>query len=153
MLKHLCIFCLFWISCNSDSIFSTTVNIENSILQDSQRIDFNWKINDTLGKYNLILSIKHTGELPSQNLYIKCISSSPNNQISEQVVSLELLNSAGKPYGKCSFGDCDLKIILASNIFFPSVGNYSLTILPYSRITPFPGIKQIGLSIEPIHSK
>ncbi|MEP7195011.1 MAG: hypothetical protein ABI851_00715 [Saprospiraceae bacterium] len=139
---------IFLLSCSKGNLISESKKIVNSSWNENQAITFKWNCKDSLTKYDLIISIKHTDKIPTQNIYVKCTSISPDSSFTEQIVSLEFLDNKGIPFGSCTFGNCKLNIVLASHIYFPKPGDYSLIISPYSRIAEIPGIDEIGLSIE-----
>ncbi|MEO6189386.1 MAG: hypothetical protein ABIO44_02520 [Saprospiraceae bacterium] len=141
------------ISCSKETLFSSSTKILNSSWDETQNISFEWNNVDTTTRYDLVLLVKHTDQIPSQNVYVKCKSTSPDLKSSEQVVSLELLANNGVPFGSCAFGSCSVNIILATNLYFPLIGKYSLTLAPFSRINPISGIDEIGLNIEKFSSK
>lgn len=142
------VFVFIQLSCINNSIYSDSIQIPDSIWKQSSPIDFKWFIKDTLTRYDFILNLDYTDKIPTQNIYVNSHSVNPEGKIQDQILSLELLDPTGKPYGACDFGSCNVKIVLASNIYFPSLGEYSLRLSPYSRIDSFPGIKNIGLTIE-----
>ncbi|MCC6816794.1 MAG: hypothetical protein IT267_10310 [Saprospiraceae bacterium] len=136
------------LACSKDSIYSHSISIPDEIWKESNNLEFSWKINDTITRYDLLLNICFTDKIPNQNIYVKAISKNPEAKTSEQLISLELLDPSGVPYGSCDLGSCKVSIILASNIYFPMEGEYSLAISPFSRIDSFPGIKNVILNIE-----
>ncbi|NOT35843.1 MAG: hypothetical protein HOP11_00530 [Saprospiraceae bacterium] len=140
--------CLLFVSCRSKVLFSDSVQIKNEIWLESQNVDFEWEIKDTTMHYDFILDVHYNEKIPAQNIYVSSHSVNPVGKANDQSVSLELLDPVGKPYGACSFGSCNVKIVMASNIYFPIPGKYLLSLHPYSRIDSFPGIKAVGLIIE-----
>ncbi len=139
---------LIFCSCNKDILYIESIDIKNTLWDSSQILNFEWKIEDTTQHYDFILNATYDDQIPTQNIYVKSISKDPDGQTVDQMVSIELLDHAGKPYGSCDFGTCSVKIVLASNIFFPKIGKYNLQLIPYSRVSSFKGIHNIGLSIE-----
>lgn len=146
IIAYLCL--LLFCSCNQDVLYTESIEIKNTSWDSSQVLSFEWEIKDTAQHYDFILKVTYDDQIPTQNIYVKSMSKNPDGQTADQSVSLELLDHSGKPYGNCGFGTCSVKIVLASNIFFPKKGKYTLELIPFSRVSTFKGIHNIGLSIE-----
>jgi gliding motility-associated lipoprotein GldH len=92
--------------------------------------------------------VNHSNDLAFRNVYVKCKTTFPDNQVKEQVLSLELFDESGKPYGKCSSSECNTNIKLIYATRFPLPGTYQLSLEQYGRDSLLNGIESLGLLIE-----
>ena len=139
--------------CGQKAIYSHSVDIPGKSWHAEDTIDFRWNVEDTSAVYDLVLGVEHLDNIPSQNIYVKAISTNPAGLANEQLVSLELLKNSGEPYGQCGFGPCKIDMVLASGVYFPARGIYHLSLIPWSRINPVDGVESISLTIEPARKK
>ncbi|HMW37937.1 MAG: gliding motility lipoprotein GldH [Saprospiraceae bacterium] len=144
---------LLLFACREKNLFSKEYSLKDGSWYSKDTLVFKWNSPDTTTRYNLVLGIGHEDNIPSQNIYVKTISSDPAGKSKEQLVSLELIATSGKPFGNCNNVPCDLRIILGSGVFFPQQGTYSLALVPWSRVDPLTGINKISLTIEPSTQK
>lgn len=147
MLRILIAVFISFFGCKDNLLYKQNIKIEQQVWN-NQELLYRWSAKDTSIKYDLVLNVKYNDKIPSQNIYIHCTSTNPSGDSTNQNVSLELLDITGKPLGNCGFGSCTAHIVLASKVYFPTLGEYSLKILPFSRINPIPGLMDIGLTIE-----
>ncbi|MBK9271368.1 MAG: hypothetical protein IPM48_07205 [Saprospiraceae bacterium] len=116
-----------------------------------QEVKFKWNVKDTSLLYDILLKLEHTIDLKYQNVYVKAITSIPNQADAEQILSLELLHTNGIPVGDCYGNHCRAALVLNEKIRFPSLGEYSLKLQQNSRQDSLPGLK--SLSLEIVQSK
>jgi len=136
-------------SCQSDRVYSNSIDIQDEKWAYNQVLEFEWNIEDTASLYRLLLVVDHDLSIPFQNIYVRCKTVYPDQTlISASDVSLELLQENGKPYGECSTGaNCKLELLLQDKARFPQLGKYKLSIQQNSRVDPYIGLKKIGLQV------
>lgn len=150
--KILFIFTLFFqLFCSSciepGIIFNQKINIKNNTWETNQVPEFAWTVNDSSSLYNLVLTIEHHPDLNFRNLYVKCKTTFPDSSTKDQILSLEIFEEKGKPFGNCSNSKCKTEIMLQNNIRFPLIGDYHLAIEQYSREKMLSGINSLNLKI------
>jgi gliding motility-associated lipoprotein GldH len=134
-------------ACDSNKVYSERKNFADKTWAKSDMINFSWNINDTANLYSLVLWVSHKDELDYQNLYVRCTSINPDETNSIQLLSLELLSPAGKPNGKCTFGNCKAEIPLQEKVKFLQAGKYQLNLEQFSRDSIYNGIEAMELEI------
>lgn len=141
---------LLFPACNNNSIFHQIIKIENNKWMYSQRLNYKWSVKDTSDSYSITLKIVHDPNLEYRNVYVKCLTSFPDSSKKEQVLSLELFNESGKPFGHCSSASCNTEITLISKTKFQFQGEYGLSIEQYGRDSMVKGLQSFELDIEKI---
>lgn len=139
---------LFQYSCQDNLVLSKKHTVDNGMWYINQPAVFDWKVEDTLASYNMLLQLNHQVDLAYENIYVKCITQYPDSSLKEQVVSFDLLDHYGKPNGDISGNSCLAEIPLIMNFKYPQMGSYQLRIIPYSRINPISGIHSLELIIN-----
>jgi gliding motility-associated lipoprotein GldH len=140
-------------ACNDNSIYNHKIPIENQQWSYSQIPEFNWDVKDTSQWYRILLAVRHKNDLNHRNLYVKCNTTFPDNSNKDQILSLELYDEAGKPYGVCRSSSCTTDIPLIPKTKFPIPGNYKLSIEQYGRDTIVPGLHSLELTIVKVQDK
>ncbi|MBK7230739.1 MAG: gliding motility lipoprotein GldH [Saprospiraceae bacterium] len=141
------LFLLLSLNACQQPFYSKEYKIENSIWTYQQVVPFQWTVTDTTEVYDVRLLIKHLPDLKFQNIYVKAMTEFPDKPISEQLLSLELLNPSGIPNGDCSGNQCESTIVLNEKIQFSALGNFGLKIQQHSRQDSLPGILSLELEI------
>lgn len=112
---------------------------------DSVRFDF--VVDDTISRYDMVLTLDHGTEFGSQNFYVKIATHLPDGQILQQPLSLELADNFGEWYGDCSGDECVIEVALQEGTRFTAPGEYRLVVTQFSRQDPLPEINGIGFSL------
>ncbi len=138
---------LFVLSCKSKVILDKEIQIPKQIWSQREIISFEWNVNDTTGTYNMELNIEHDVNFPFQNQYVLINTIFPDQVKKEQLLSLELFDTGGKPYGVCSSNTCSTNLLLQQKIKFPMIGTYQMQIKQFGRDTALQGVHQLHLRI------
>lgn len=141
-------FCCILIACNNDTVYQHKEKIEFESWSYGQILNYNWTIKDTIDWYSMQLKIEHLPNLNYRNTYVKCITSFPDSSKKEQILSLELFDAAGIPFGKCSNSKCNTEISLIAKSKFQFQGEYGLSIEQYGRDSVVMGINSFELDIK-----
>jgi len=139
---------LFLFSCQDNLVQSSKHVVDRGLWYINQPAIFDWRVEDTLASYNMVLQLSHDVDLPFENIYVKCVTQYPDSSLKEQVVSFDLLDHYGKPNGEISGNTCIAEIPLIMNFKYPQMGFYQIQIIPYSRINPISGIHSLELVIN-----
>ena len=148
--KKILLFSLLLSSCKPELVLDQKVRIAEPGWTQAQTIAFTWEIQDTQQLYGMYLTVGHQSELSYRNLYIKSLTTFPNQTKKDQIISLELYDETGNPYGDCSASSCNTEIELQGKTKFPEPGSYQLELQQYSRLDTFAGIRDFHLRIRPL---
>ncbi len=143
----------FCISCNSDLIYNHIEKTDPLGWPYGQSLNYQWTITDTADWYSMVLKIEHIPNLNYLNAYIKCTTHFPDDSKKEQILSLELFDASGKPFGICSSSNCETEISLIAKTKFQFQGEYGLSIEQYGRDSMAMGIHSFELSVRKLTSK
>ncbi len=110
-------------------------------------VNYVYKINDTSQQYDLVLSVDHAPDFPSQNFYVRLTTHLPDGRLLQQPLSLQLANNFGEWYGDCSSTGCSADIALQEGTRFADTGEYRLVVSQYSREDPLPDITGLGFRV------
>jgi gliding motility-associated lipoprotein GldH len=145
----ICVIILLLTNCEQTNYhFKAETDFENATWKYSDTTDFKVNINDTLKRYNLGLSINHSSEYLNQNIYLKIHTKFPDGQRFSQRVNIDLADKAGKWYGKCSGGDCEVDAYIQKDAFFNQAGEYTFTVEQFTRSENLENINSLTFYIE-----
>lgn len=149
-MKYLSLFVLavFGVGCGPDVLFEQSMPVAETGWAYADSLDFSFEIADTTKVYDVILEVEHSEDYGFQNLYVKTNTVFPSGKTDKQVLSLELANKVGFWLGKCSGGNCHLRIPIQQKIFFPEKGTYHFHMEQFMRQSPLPELKSITFKIE-----
>lgn len=137
-------------SCGEDLYYEQTYNIEAKAWRYEQELDFEFEMQDTTNRYDLLLDIAHLDSYPFQNIYIKIKTLFPSGKILEEVVPIDMANKKGEWYGNCKGANCNLTINLQQSAYFNELGNYHLNLSQYMRKSPLKGIEMVGFKLKTV---
>lgn len=127
--------------------YAEKISITNNVWTYDQVLDFQFEVQDTTQKYDLILSVNHDFEFAHQNFYAKFITTYPSMKKIEDVVSIELGNNFGKWMGDCNSSTCAIDILLQEKTYFKDQGKHQISIVQNNRIDSLNGINSIEFKL------
>lgn len=137
-------------SCTPEPFFEQEIKIEKGMWTYDNPIRFSWQIIDTSITYDLELQVDHEREMDFRNCYIKLKTEFPDSSLTHQVLSMELYDSSGKAFGKCSSDRCSTSLDLMGNFKFPKPGSYAISIEQFGRDSTLLGINALTLKLREI---
>lgn len=135
------------VACGPKVIYNESQTLDSSWPYDKYA-HFNYQIQDTLRAYDLILTLHHDRDYGYENLYVMAETTFPDNTSIANPVSLQLANDQGMWLGKCDDDRCKTEIVISSQAYFKSIGDYSLKLQQYSRSDSLKGVYGIDLRIQ-----
>lgn len=137
-------------SCNSNVIFTDSVEMENNSWSLMNTVEFRVNVTDTLNSNNMFLILRAGSSYPFRNIYLFVTATSPEGRSITDTLQYYIADDKGNRYGK-GFGDIhELNLPYKSNVFFPSKGEYVFNIQHGMRTHDLAGIYDIGFRIERI---
>ena len=124
---------LAFYGCEKQPDFSKKINIDK-IWSYENELEFPFAIEDTESNYDLILSLTYGLEFDYQNLYVKIITTYPDGNQDEDILSLNLTDGSGLFLGDCGSKKCEIDLLLQESFKFKDAGNYEITIIQNGRI-------------------
>lgn len=130
-------------------MFEKHVDFEKSQWSYADSLVFNFEVDDTTGKYNLLLMVRSSDDkYPYQNLYILTRTTFPSGEVLTSPLNVILQGEKGDWLGNCSGDICELVVPLQQNVRFTEIGEYRLSFQQYMRVNPLPGLYSLGFRIE-----
>lgn len=136
-------------ACQPKPLLNETINLAGEQWTYADTLNFQLNLQDTALRYDIFIDLQHSPDYPTQNLYTRIYTLFPNGERPRQLVSLELADKAGQWYGRCGGKWCKLSIPIQQGALFDQAGAYTFTLEQYTRIDPLPGLKQVGMRIQP----
>jgi gliding motility-associated lipoprotein GldH len=146
---------LFFVSCNSNTIYSKYESIEEEKgWSKDQPIRFETEITEINKPCNVFIHVRHSGAYPYRNLFLFLHTTYPDGKKATDTIECILADETGKWLGS-GLGDLwDNTIPFKKNARFPQAGKYVFSFEQAMRygeqnvIDPLPMIVDMGLSIE-----
>lgn len=139
---------LILLSCNSNIFYEQTVAFPENIWQYENVAHFEFNIQDTTRRYDLILDVDHSVDFRFENNYVKIHTTFPEGNKTEDQVSLELTDNLDQWQGDCNSKKCVVSILLQENVYFNQTGLYQIDIEQYNRVDSLTGMNSLTLMLE-----
>jgi gliding motility-associated lipoprotein GldH len=109
---------------------------------------FKIPVTDTINSNNIYFIIRTGSSYPYRNIFLFVTTTSPEGKRITDTLQYDIADEKGNWYGK-GFGDIhELKLPYKSNVFFPVVGEYTISIQHGMRIEDLRGVYDFGLRVE-----
>jgi gliding motility-associated lipoprotein GldH len=142
------IIALFTISCDSNKVYESNVEIPDSAWDTAQVAVFQFGIEEKTIPYNLKINVRHTQFYVAQNLWLFIKTTSPSNKVQYDTLNCQLADDKGKWLGDGMGEIFDLNQTYKQNIGFPETGQYKIEIKHGMRMPKVPMIMEIGFRVE-----
>ena len=145
---------LFFMSCDSKSIFSEYQTINNG-WKKNESIDFSFSAPDTISKYHLFIQVRNDEKYGFSNLFLITHMNFPNGDVVSDTLEYEMAKPNGEWLGTGFSSVKESKLWYKENVIFPNSGEYNIQIEHAMRINgsvdginSLSGIKDVGIKIE-----
>lgn len=135
---------------NNLNTFEKHVVIPGHNWNDTFRPNFSVNISDTSARYNIDVTLRHTGAYPFSNLWVLISSAFQGNKPVTQRVELPLADKQGRWLASGMDNIFLHRIPIQRNARFDKAGTYHFTIEQNMRINPLPDVMSVGLRIEKV---
>jgi len=139
---------LLCLSCDKYGVYEKFVSIEGQSWNSSSILHFDVNMADTSQAYDVLLSVRNTGNYEFSNLYLFVTAHSPNGSFVRDTVEIILADEHGKWLGKGAASVFTTYHPYRKNIKFPLRGIYTFDIEQAMWIKDLKSITDIGLRIE-----
>ena len=134
-------------SCGRNTMYSDIVKMEAAEWSMYDPAGFTCNVNDTIGSYNVNLSVRTSTEYPYRNLYLFVVTTFPSGTTLTDTVQGILTDEKGEWLGKGAGDIREAVIPYKSNVFFPETGEYHFRVIHGMRDTVLTGVYDIGMKI------
>jgi len=135
-------------SCDSKYVFEDYKNISHEGWNKDSAIVFNMPVKNIGNSCNMYVNVRNIGNYSKKNLWLFINIVYPDGRLFRDTVQFYLADEFGIWKGK-GIGDLyDNQFLYRKNIFFPAVGNYSVSISHRMKNKNLKGIMDIGIQLE-----
>lgn len=134
-------------SCNGNYIYNDCEEINENGWKIDVPAVFAPQIDDTIGHYNVLLTIRHTAEYEYQNFWAFVTVTSPEGLTASDTIECFLADNQGHFLGS-GISIYEMPVLISQNLVFDSKGDYVFEVTHGMRDENLKGIRNICLSIE-----
>ena len=135
-------------ACKSDKLYETYKTIDPSGWSKDSCAVFNFQVDRNYLNYNILIDVRNRGDYPNSNLWLFVDVMAPDSTVIRDTVEYQLALPNGKWTGKGTGGLYTNQFPFRTNVFFPSPGKYTISVIHAMRTDPLIGISDIGLAVK-----
>ncbi len=140
---------LLFLSCKkNNTVFSETFPLHGQSWDYDSLVQFQVRVGDTSGLYQIWLKFDHTEKYPYANLWIKFIVIGPDSTASVDTVNIPFQDPEHRWLGIGIGKNWSLKQMFADSVRFKKTGTYTFLIQHIMRPEKLSDIKKIGIIIK-----
>lgn len=135
-------------SCDKTRILEKNEDIKNHSWAYADVKTFEAQIADTSLTYNIYINMRHSFTFEWRNAWVDIETVFPDGKKFHKRVNLPLSQPDGQWFGDCLGDNCDIRVPIQSNAYFPQPGKYIFKLKQDMRVNPLQNVKSIGMRIE-----
>jgi gliding motility-associated lipoprotein GldH len=135
-------------SCDLNRVFDEYKPIPEEKWHQDSLLTFAIPISDTLQNHNLYINVRNNIDFEYSNLWLFVNIEQPNGVAKQDTIEIPLAEPSGKWLGKGFGGYKPQHAVYKRNVFFPSSGEYKISIQQGMRKAQLEGISDVGLRVE-----
>ncbi len=128
------------------AVIDNSTELPNKVWAYSNRVGYNFKIEDANALYNCYVKLRVTGNYKYSNLFV--LISDPVKKNATTRYELKLAQPDGQWLGKGSGNLYSFKIPFKTKYKFPAAGSYYIRIEQNMRDNPLHEVSDVGLRVE-----
>jgi len=138
--------------CADHVVYQADVPIPGGAWNRAYVPEFGFDITDTIGKHDLYIDLRHTGDYPFSDLFLFVDLEGPGGRKLRDTVECLLADPSGRWYGKGAgfiFADrIEAKVLYKLGNKFPASGRYTIRLEQAMRTEELHGVLDVGISVE-----
>lgn len=135
-------------ACNPNLVFEQYQSIPDRSWNKDSLLVFTVPVTDTVSNQNIYLSIRNDINYAYSNLWLFVTIEQTNGDSVSDKFEITLADPAGKWLGTGFGGLKTHEVIYRRNVFFPTSGDYKITVQQGMREDVLKGISDVGIRIE-----
>lgn len=129
--------------------FEKNIEIPKHDWQNGFKPTISFEIHDTIKKYNVFLTLRHTDAYAYRNLWLLFHSRQPSEKnFRTERIEIQLQDEQGRWLGKGMDDIREFRFPLFTDIRFTQTGEYTIQLEQIMRDNPLKGIMNAGIRIE-----
>lgn len=134
-------------ACGGDYVYNDCRDIDDNGWHIDSAAIFTPQISDTIGRYDILMTIRHTSEYEYQNLWTFIEVTSPDGLTASDTIECYLADNKGHFIGS-GISIYEMPVLISRNIKFEKSGKYEFKVIQGMRDDRLKGISNICLSLE-----
>lgn len=139
---------LFFTSCNRNVVFTDYVAMKGNTWDLTNIASFSFPVSDTVSNNDIYFIIRTGSSYPYRNIYLFVTTKAPGDKNITDTLQYELADEKGNWYGMGTGDIHELRLPYKSNIYFPSSGEWQISVQHGMRMEDLRGVYDFGLRIE-----
>lgn len=135
-------------SCDRTKFYDESLSLQNDKWPKDKAMSFKVNIEDTLSTYRFFINVRNSTSYKYKNIYFFLSTEFPGGGMSRDTIDCLLAAKNGEWFGKGTGRYRDNRIPIRSNIRFPRVGTYTLSLNQAMREDMLEGISEAGVRLE-----
>jgi len=136
-------------SCTDEALLDRNEAITDNLWSATQQPEFEVKIEDTAIPYDVYLNLRNSSEFPFSKVYVRVRLEKEGQPGTSYRVGMKLADRDGLWTGKSAGKLYAHQALFLRNYRFPDTGHYRFILESNMRLSPLPGISDVGLRITP----
>ena len=136
---------LLLVACQQNVVFTAYESLPASGWDMDSVMVFHPTVEDSIGNYQMLISIRHTDRYPYQNMWMFVDVKQDSVQLRRDTIEVQLANARGEWYGK-GLSEYTLPVIYLENIPLLQ-GEYTIGIQQGMREESLRGVSNVGLKL------
>ncbi len=136
------------LSCDSSTVFSDNYRLEDDKWSMYDPASYTFTIEDTVGTYNLDLSVRTSTGYPYRNMYLFVVTSFPSGTTVADTLNVRIADEKGSWLGRGAGDLRELAVPYKANVYFPEKGEYHFRVIHGMRDTVLKGVHDMGMKIS-----
>ena len=135
-------------SCGTPLVMAESQEVPLDGWKSEDVLRFQWDMDDTLSRHDLMLDVRHGQDYPYSNLHLFLTYRFPNGKSRTDTIDCTLADELGRWRGS-GFGDLvDQRFLIEQGIQFPLKGRYLLEVTHGMRTDPMTDLSDVGIRLE-----
>lgn len=136
-------------SCTDEALMDRNEAITDNLWTDAQHPEFELDIDDPAAGYDVYLNLRNSAQFPFSKIYVLVHLEKEGQPRTSYRVGLKLADRDGLWTGKSAGNLYAHQALFLRNYHFPDSGQYRFVVESNMRLSPLPGISDVGLRISP----
>lgn len=135
-------------ACTEGVVYNQYRTVPESGWDMDSSLTFVYEAADTIGAYDLILSVRHRDDYRYQNMWLFVNSSSPQGYDRSDTLEFYLADNRGAWLSQRGLSYYEMPVLYMQNVRFPVRGEYHFEVVQGLRDTVLTGVESVGLMIK-----
>lgn len=149
----LCLLCLVLLqgftSCTDEALLDRNEAIRDNLWTATQQPEFEVEIEDSAAAYDVYLNLRNSSQFPFSKVYVLVHLEKEGQPGTSYRVGVKLADRDGLWTGKSAGNLYAHQALFLRNYQFPDTGQYRFILESNMRLSPLPGISDVGVRISP----